>query len=371
MDLQFELPVDTLAQPGLDLDEVPAVQGVFLLQFDAGTPYLGHSRNLQWRLKRWLRSSGEGSRWAGLREAVRRVSYQPAGSAFEAKLLLYRLARKFRPETYREYLKLRPAPFVKVQLANAYPRTYITTRLTRRRALFFGPFATRAAAERFEGSFLDLFLIRRCKEEIVPDPAHPGCIYGEMDMCLRPCQARSSEQQYHAETGRVLRFLNTRGQSLVREIEQARDEASAALKFEEASRHHRRLEKAQEALKLADGLARDIDSFFGLVIQSSAAEQAVELFWVYQGFLQPAITFRYAPAGGRSVSLDSQLRDLFQQAEHKTGTAQERADHLSLLNRWYRGSWKKGELILFDGMDQIPYRKLVRAISRVAAGQRK
>jgi excinuclease ABC subunit C len=367
MDLQFELPVDALAQP--DLDEVPAAQGVFLLQFDGGTPYLGLSRNLKWRLKRWLGSSSEGSRWAGLRESIRRVSYQPTGSAFEAKLLLYRLARKFRPETYRKYLKLRPPPFVKVQLANAYPRTYITTRLTRRRALFFGPFPTRAAAERFEGSFLDLFLIRRCQEEIVPDPAHPGCIYGEMDMCLRPCQARSSEQEYHAEVGRVLKFLNTRGQSLVREIEQARDDASAALEFEQASSHHRKLEKAQEALKLADGLARDIDSLFGLVIQPSAAEQAVELFWVYQGFLQPAMTFHYSVVGGRSVSLDSRLRDLFQEAEHKSGTPQERTDHLALLNRWYRSSWRKGEVLLFDGIDQVPYRKLVRAISRVAKGQ--
>ena len=51
----------------------------------------------------------EGSRWAGLRQAVRRVSYEPTGSAFEAKLLLYGLARKFRPKTYRKYLKLRPA----------------------------------------------------------------------------------------------------------------------------------------------------------------------------------------------------------------------------------------------------------------------
>ena len=367
MDLQFELPVEALAESGLD--DVPSAQGVFLLQFEGGTPYIGQSRNLQWRLKRWLRASGEGSRWAGLREAVSRISCQPTGSAFESKLLLYRLARKFRPETYRKYLKLRPPPFVKVQLANTYPRTYITTRLTRRRALFFGPFPTRAAAERFESSFLDLFLIRRCQEEIIPDLAHPGCIYGEMNMCLRPCQARSSEQEYHGEVGRVLQFLNTRGQSLVREIEQARDEASAALEFEKAAGHHRKLEKAQEALKLADGLARDIDSFFGLVIQPSAAEQAVELFWVCQGFLQPPMTFRYSVEGGRSISLDSQLRDLFEQAEHKTGTAQERTDHLALLNRWYRSSWKKGELLLFDGMDQIPYRKLVRAISRVAKGQ--
>ena len=51
-----------------------------------------------------------------------------------------------------------------------------------------GRFEPRGAAELFENQFLDLFQIRRCQENLEPSPQHPGCIYGEMNRCLRPCQ---------------------------------------------------------------------------------------------------------------------------------------------------------------------------------------
>ena len=167
----------------------------------------------------------------------------------------------------------------------------------------------------------------------------------------------------------MLDFLNTRGQSLVREIESARDEAASALEFEEAARHHQRLAKVTEALKQADEPARDLDRFFGVIAQPSTRPEAVELFWVYQGFLQPRMTFTYKVEKGRSVSLDSRLRALIEQARFAAGTTRERTDHMALFNRWYRSSWRKGEVLLFDGLDRVPYRKLVRAISRVAAGK--
>ena len=351
-----------------ELSAIPESLGVFRLDFASGTPYFSRAPNLRRRLGRLL-GGAEGSRWAAIREAVVEARFEATGSPFESSLALYRLAREIHPAGYRKHLRLKPPAFVKVQLTNDYPRTYVTRRLTKARALFFGPFPTRPAAERFESAFLDLFLIRRCQEEIRPDPEHPGCIYGEMSMCLRPCQARSTMEEYHGEVGRVLDFLNTRGQSLVREIESARDESASALEFEQAARHHQRLAKVREALKQADEPARDLDRFFGVVVQASTKPEAVELFWIHQGFLQPKTTFTYAVEKGRSVSLDSRLRALLEQARFTTATTRERTDHMALFNRWYRGSWRKGEVLLFDGLDRIPYRKLVRAISRVAAGK--
>ena len=362
-------PVTFVADGEPDLSAIPEGLGVFRLDFATGTPYFSRAPNLRRRLGRLL-GRAEGSRWAAIREAVVEARFEPVGSPFESSLALYGLARAIHPTGYRKHLRLKAPPFVKVQLTNDYPRTYITRRLTKARSLFFGPFRTRAAAERFESAFLDLFIIRRCQEEIRPDPEHPGCIYGEMSMCLRPCQDRSTIEEYRGEVGRVLDFLNTRGESLVRKIESSRDEAAAALEFEEAARHHQRLAKVTEALKQADDPARDLDRFFGVIVQPSTEPEAVELFWIYQGFLQPKMTFTYEVERGRSVSLDSRLRALIEQARFKAGTTRERADHMALFNRWYHGSWRKGEVLLFDGLDRIPYRKLVRAISRVAAGKR-
>jgi hypothetical protein len=47
-------------------------------------------------------------------------------------------------------------------------------------------------------------------------------------------------------------------------------------------------------------------------------------------------------------------------------TARERQEYLALLARWYYSSWRDGEWLSFESWDEIPYRKLVHAISRVA-----
>ena len=345
---------------------MPDEPGVFLIELKQGPPYLGKTAFLRRRLRRLLGRREGAAKLANLADAATRATYLPTGSGFESAFCLYGLARRQLPGNYRRYLKLRPPPLIKVQLANEYPRTYVTNKLSRGRALYFGPFFSRAAAEKFESAFLDLFKIRRCAEDLEPDPAHPGCIYGEMEMCLRPCQARSTLAEYHGEAGRVLDFLHSDGDSLVREIETARDWASSELEFEEAARQHRRLEKVLDALKLKDPLAREIDRLFGAIVQRSAEQGAVELWLIHKGFLQPNVRFRCGQADGSPTPLDGRLRETIEAIEARTGGMQERSDHLAILNRWFHSSWRDGEAVFFDGMDAVPYRKLVRTVSKVA-----
>lgn len=322
-----------------------------------GTPHLGRTSRLRRRLSRLTRIFGPDAK----------VEYYPTGSTFESMVMLYRLARRYRRGDYRQFLRLKIPPFLKLNLTNPYPRCYLTRRLGRDRAVYFGPFTTRAAAERFQNGFLDLFLIRRCRDEIRPDPAHPGCIYGEMSMCLRPCQARSTETEYRAEAGRVAEFLATQGSSLIRDLEAERDRASAALEFEHAAKWHRRIEKTREALQLNEDLARDVDRLYGVVVQKSAEPGAVELWFLYQGWLQTRRRFAVAGDPAKPVSMDQRLHELIGGMEFKRRSPRERAELLGMLVRWWSSSWRTGELLLFDGLDRVPYRRLVRAISRTAS----
>ena len=94
----------------------------------------------------------------------------------------------------------------------------------------YGPFPSRAAAERYCDAVLDLFKLRRCWEELVPSPEHPGCIYGEIGKCLRPCQRAQEPEgaaEYSAEAAAVRRFFDTHGESMVVAIGLEREEASA------------------------------------------------------------------------------------------------------------------------------------------------
>lgn len=351
------------------LRAAPAASGVFLIEFESGEPYLGRTANLRKRLARLLDKPAESSRRINVREIARAVYFEQTGSKFASDWLLYQLARTRRPSDYQRYLKLRRPPFLKVHLNNRFPRTYITTKLTATRALFYGPFRSRAAAERFEGSFLDFFGIRRCEENLEPAPDHPGCIYGEMDLCIRPCQAACSDDEYDREVGRVLRFLNSGGQSLVREIEEARDEASEQMEFEAAAKQHERLTKVKEALRLRDDLARDLDEFNGVVVQRSPEEGTVELTLIYKATFQAAQALNVQSESDRPVSLDAKVRELVESVEWAEAKPAEKSEHLAILRRWYFSSFRKGEFVPIESMDRLPIRKLVNSIARVATGR--
>jgi excinuclease ABC subunit C len=362
-----EIPVaDALAVLDEALEQVPNRPAVFLLWPQQGAPYLGKTTVLRRRLLRLLRERETPSRLLNLRHAANRVEYWPTGSKLESSVLMYDLARRHFPKTYLDVVRLRMPPYVKLILSNEFPRSQVSTHLGRAPATYFGPFRTRASAERFESQFLDLFQLRRCQEDLVPAPTHPGCIYGEMGMCLRPCQQIVTAEQYRHEVERVVDFLRTEGRSLVDAAATARDHLSTDLDFEQAARQQKRIEKIQEVLSLRDDLARNIDHLNGVAVTASAQPQSVELWFILGGSWQGARRVTFEVMEGKPVSLDQKLREVVSGLSPTTQTMRLRQEHLALLSRWYYSTWRDGEWFPFDGVDSVPYRKLVHAISRIA-----
>lgn len=360
---------DDLAQLDSAMEALPNQPAVFLLWPREGEPYLSKTTLLRRRLLRLLKERERPSRLLNLRHTVHRIEYQFTGSAFESSVLLYEQARLHFPERYPQLLKLRLPPYLKIVLANEFPRSHITTHLTKTAALYFGPFRSRASAERFEAQFLDLFQMRRCQEDLLPSPEHPGCMYGEMGMCLRPCQQVVGTAEYATEVGRVVEFLHSGGRSMLEGIEHSRDRLSEEMRFEDAARQHKRLEKVQEVLKLRDELAREVDRLNGVAITRSLDPQAVEMWFVREGNWQEPRRFSFEVQEGKAVPLDRKLREMFVGMTARKLTVRDRQEYLALVARWYYSTWRDGEWLGFESFDEIPYRKLVNAVSRVAHGQ--
>jgi excinuclease ABC subunit C len=335
------------------MDALPNSDAVFLVSAGDRSAYLAKTSMLRRRLLRILKPADGLRRSLNLRDVVTRVEYWLTASRFESMLLHYALAKRHYPDDYLRLVKLRMPAYVKLILANEFPRSQVTTRLSGGAGLYYGPFRTRAAAELFENQFLDLFQMRRCQENLEPSPQHPGCIYGEMNMCLRPCQQVVGSQEYLGEVQRVREFLSGDGLTLLNVTSAARERLSQEMNFEEAARQHKRLESIQAVLALRDDLVCDIDRLYGVAVAPAAAPDSVLLWFACQGSWQAPLEFPLTS----NVSLDQRLPVLAPLAEKQ--------EHLALLARWHYSTWSDGEWIGFHDLAQTPYRKLVRAISRV------
>jgi excinuclease ABC subunit C len=349
-----------IADPS-NLDAVPDRPAVFLLWASEGKPYLARTALLRRRLKRLLSERDWLSRVLNLRGVIERIEYWPTGSQLESALTHLALAQQHFPEDWQHIVRLRPPAFLRLTLDNQFPRTMVTTRLGR--GLFFGPFATRAAAEHFDTGLLDLFQLRRCEENLHPSPNHPGCIYGEMNRCLRPCQEIVTIDEYRQEASRVEQFLRTGGASLRESAEQARDRASSEMQFEEAERLHQRVARIAEVQAAAGELARTLDQLAGVAVLPSTQPDVVDLWFLIGGHWQDPRRLSLTEIAGAGQSLDHRLRDLVA-AIQPYGAVN--LEHLAILTRWHTSSWRDGEWIGIEWPSKVPYRKLVNAIARVS-----
>jgi excinuclease ABC subunit C len=340
------------------LESAPNRPAVFMLWPREGEPYLARTNVLNRRLKRL-------SRMGNLRENIVRVEFWLTGSTLEAHAKMYELAREYFPRHYAELLHLRMPVYVKLLLANAFPRTQVTSQLSASSSLLVGPFRSRSAAERFEAGFLELFQLRRCQEDLEPSPSHPGCMYGEMSMCLRPCQQVVGADEYRHEAERVAQFLESEGKSLLDPAAASRDRFSGEMDFEQAARQHRRIGRIEEIMKLREGLARPLDRVNGIAVTGSVEPNAIELSFVRSGHWQGTFRVSFKLVEGKPVSLDQKLRELISGIGPVTRPPRERQEYLAILSRWYYSSWRDGEYLPIDSFEQVPYRKLVHAISRV------
>ncbi|MGB0064352.1 MAG: excinuclease ABC subunit C [Terracidiphilus sp.] len=423
------------ADPKAALAELPQSQAVFALYF-AGTltdrsssvgrgsypraePYIGRTPNLRARLERLLQPSPKHPRRLQLASMVREIRWQLTGSELESLLVQFNLLQKQYGTKCVERMHLRAPAFVRFLGGNPYPRVAVTYRPSLRQADWaYGPFPSRAAAERFSEEALKLFLLRRCTDDLAPDPAHPGCVYSEMKMCLAPCYKGCTDERYAEEAAAVQNFLATHGESRLVQLRAQRDQASAELAFESAAALHAQVERVEAVRALAAELVRPLGQLRAVILQASANPDEVAVFLFENGcFRGPAA---FSTLGMRIQNEQSGSTSLFaqpmaiepvpeSQGREEQGTREQgnegareqgipklprgvlesrleaalaahaahaappsttvRQGHLALLKRWYYRpeARRAGEIFFPDAEDRWPIKAILRGIGRVAA----
>ncbi len=389
---------DAHAEPGAPGE--PARRGV--------EPYISRTPNLRRRIRRLLDARPDQTKRLQLAGRVSRIEFARTGSDFESWLRLYDATRTAFGDRVRKRLHLRTPFLLRMTVENAYPRVYVTNHVTKSAMDdLYGPLPSRAAAEHFLEDMLDLFKLRRCVDNLSPDPAFPGCVYSEMKKCLAPCYQGCSDERYGEEAAAVRAFLHTRGTSLAEALGRERQAASELLEFEKAAELHARLAKAEAVAAEAPEAMRPLSQLNGVVVQAAAESETVALFSLRQGALRGPALFsvagmRHANEAAGSTSLYAQpvaapeavpldapvvtlaSRDELEArldralAELAPPPLRRRfgppalgptADYLGLFSRWYyRPQAKRSGEIIFAGDDgSVPAKAVLRAISRVWA----
>ena len=258
---------------------LPDSPGVYIMKDDHGKIiYVGKAIVLKNRVRQYFQSSRNHT--PKVRAMVSHIAdFETIMTANEVESLILEanLIKKHRPRYNIRLKDDKSYPYVKVTVQEEFPRVFITRRVLRDGARYFGPYTNVTALRDSLKLLRRLFPLRTCRTM----PQRP-CLEYHIKRCLAPCVGKVGEEDYRAMIRAALLFLEGRTDDVERELEQRMHAAAEAYHFETAARLRDQLSAvrtAAERQNIVTG-AGDQDA---IGMARSAAGVCVQIFFIRGG----------------------------------------------------------------------------------------
>jgi excinuclease ABC subunit C len=245
---------------------LPTSAGVYLYKnADGEVIYVGKAKNLRSRVSSYFHEG----RWEDaktgtlVREAVD-VDYIVVANNKEALALENHLIKQKKPRFNILLRDDKTYPYVKLTLAERYPRVYVTRRLRKDGSAYYGPYFPANLAYRIVDLIHRHFMVPSCKVDLTRNHPRP-CLQFYIKRCLGPCVKELTTSDIYAEAVRDVKlFLEGRQTDLVKSLRERMAETAGAQEFERAARYRdliSTVEQLQEKQRIAAAEGDDADVF--------------------------------------------------------------------------------------------------------------
>ncbi len=254
----------------MDLHEkmrtLPTRPGVYLYRNAQGDViYVGKAKNLRSRVRSYLLDGAQANAKTGslMREAVD-VDYILVENEGEALALENNLIKQRKPRFNILLRDDKTYPYVKLTLADRYPKVFVTRRLRKDGSAYYGPFFPGNLAHRVVDLIHRSFLLPSCKVDLSRYHPRP-CLQYYIKRCLGPCvEGLTTPEQYREAVRDAQMFLEGRQTELSHSLEQRMEAAAASEQFELAARYRDlliTLNQVQERQRMATTDGDDADVY--------------------------------------------------------------------------------------------------------------
>ena len=254
----------------MDLHEkirtLPARPGVYLYRNAEGEViYVGKANNLRSRVRSYILDGAQANAKTGslMREAVD-VDYILVENEHEALALENNLIKQRKPRFNILLRDDKTYPYVKLTLADRYPKVFVTRRLRKDGSAYYGPFFPGNLAHRVVDLIHRSFLLPSCKVDLSRYHPRP-CLQYYIKRCLGPCvEGLTTPPEYREAVRDAQMFLEGRQTELSNSLEQRMEQAAAAEQFELAARYRDLLitmSQVQERQRMATTDGDDADVY--------------------------------------------------------------------------------------------------------------
>jgi excinuclease ABC subunit C len=265
---------------------LPTQPGVYMYKnADGEVIYVGKANNLRSRVRSYLLEASQANAKTGslMREAVD-LDYILVANEHEALALENNLIKQRKPRFNILLRDDKTYPYVKLTLADRFPKVFVTRRLRKDGAAYYGPYFPGNLAYRVVELIHRSFLIPSCKVDL--SRYHPrACLQFYIHRCLGPCVDELTTPEIYKDAVRDAQmFLEGRHSELEKSLTTRMMAAAEKEQFEAAARLRDQLStvhQLQEKQRIATAEQSDDADVFGYHYEDGSL--AVNLFHIRSG----------------------------------------------------------------------------------------
>lgn len=267
------------------LKTLPDKSGVYIMKNDDGDIiYVGKAKVLKNRVRQYFKGHKHPLKVQKMVESIASFDYIITDSEQEALILENNLIKENMPK-YNILLKDdKTYPFIKITLNEDFPRVFMTRRVIRDGAKYFGPYCSNFNIKEVLEIIADVFPLRRCKKYLSEgDLSHRPCLYYQMGKCSGVCSGNISRSEYMENVKKVISFLNGNYDDVLCILKDKMTKAAAELDFESAAAFRDRINSISmlgEKQKIVSATGSDCDA---IAMYSSNDTACVVVFFVRMG----------------------------------------------------------------------------------------
>ena len=263
------------------LAALPARPGVYLMRNAKGEViYVGKAAKLKDRVRSYFGSPHMMEpKTLALRQHIDDFEYIVVGNAGEALILEATLIKRHQPFFNIRLKDDKRYPYLKVDVQNPWPRVYITRRIEKDGARYFGPYASAGSVRATLDLTKKLFPWRSCTKEITGKDARP-CLDYYIKRCIAPCTAFCTKEEYDEVIEDVILFLEGKSDDVLRRLRDQMERAAEQMEYERAAQVRdqlRSIERTVERQMVSTTRKEDVD-LFGVAREGDQA--CVQVFFV-------------------------------------------------------------------------------------------
>jgi len=243
----------------------PVLPGVYLYKDEAGRViYVGKAKSLRQRVRSYFsEDSLANAKTGSLMAEARDLDYILVANEKEALALENNLIKEYQPRFNVLLRDDKTYPYIKLT-KEKYPRVYVTRRLLKDGATYYGPYFPGNLARRLLHFINRFFGVPSCKADLTRHHAQP-CLEYHIHRCQGPCvEALTTDAAYARTVAEVRLFLEGRHRDLVTELRADIERASQEMRYEQAAVLRdavATIEELEQKQKMAAASGDDTDIF--------------------------------------------------------------------------------------------------------------